>query len=205
MRASALAPLVAAALLAACPAPHVPGPEDAAAYLGIAAGSTLAFQSGAVEATIEMRASSVLRDEALVFDLLSKESGFVNDDRTFSIAVSAADARLVRFFDCISKCGQPNTDIPFLAVPLVAGDSFETQVDVKNIVNGQDAGTSVETHTIIVGDEAEVTVPAGAFTGFTLSWSRVRDDVVQTSLMTIVPDTGIVSWSTFDGAELERK
>lgn len=201
MRALLLAPLV----LAGCPPPHVPGPADAAAYLGMVAGTTATFQSGPLEATLEMKTSSLLRDEALVFDLLSKESGFVKDDRTFTIAVGVNETALVRFFDCISKCGQPSEDIPFLAVPLQAGDSVETTVDVVVTEPSEAERTVVETHTLVVGEESAVTVPAGTFTGFTVSWSRVRDDVAQTSRMTIVPDTGIVSWSTFDGAELQRK
>lgn len=206
MRLSVLVPLASLVVSAsACPPPEVPGPQDAAAYLGLAVGSTATFAAGDVAATLETKQSSVLRDDALVFDLIAKESGFVKDDRTFTLAVGVDSTALVRFFDCISRCGQPSADIPFLNIPLRTGDSSETAVEVAVSENGIDAGVVAETHTLIVGDEAEVTVPAGTFTGFTVSWSRVRDGASQTSLLTIVPDTGIVAWQTFDGADLQRE
>lgn len=207
MRLTPLAPITAVvvACAAGCTPPDVRGPEDTAAYLGLAVGSTTTFASGDLEATLETKQSSLLRDDALVFDLLAKESGFVKDDRTFSLAVDVDGAQLARFFDCVSRCGQPAADIPFLKIPLETGDSTDTTVDVVVSENGIETGTAAETHTVIVGDEAEITVPAGTFTGFTVSWTRVRADVPQTSLLTIVPDTGIVAWTTFDGGELELR
>lgn len=205
MRALVFAPLLLVAPSMGCTPPEVPTPDDAAAYLGLAAGTTTAFASGPLEATVEVKQSSVVRDEALVFDVIAKESGFVEDDRTFTIAVGVEDTSIVRFFDCISRCGTPATDIAFVSVPLTSGDSVSTETDVALLENGVDGGAVTEKHTIVVGEEAEVTVPAGTFTGITVSWTRTRDGDAQTSLLTIAPETGIVAWTTFDGAELERK
>lgn len=199
--------LVAPALLGAlaCQPPDVPTPEDAAAYLGLAAGSTVDFDSAGSVATLEVKQSSLLRDDALVFDLISKEQGFVKDERTFTIAVGVEATSIVRFADCIQRCGTPDADIPFVTVPLDSGDSAETDVTVTVLANGVEESVTTEKHTILVGGEAETTVPAGDFTGFTVSWTRARDEATQTSLLTIVPEVGIVAWKTFDGGDLKRK
>ena len=191
-----------------CDPAAVPGPADTAAYLGLADGATIAFVVGegsGLGASLEVKQSSVLRDDALVFDLIGKEGGFVKDDRTFTLSVGLEDTKLVRFLDCVSRCAAPSTDIPFLAIPLKAGASSEATVDVV-VDDGVVVSEPVaETHTLVVGEEGEITVPAGTFTGLTVSWSRVRDGVAQSSLLTIVPDFGIVAWRTFDGGELKRE
>jgi hypothetical protein len=206
-------PVVAAAVLAvaaplatsACQPPDVPTPEDAAAYLGLAAGSVVAFDAAGSEAALEVKQSSVLRDGALVFDLISKQQGFIQDDRTFTVAVAVEDVSIVRFGDCIQRCGTPTADIPFVTVPFDTGDSAVTEVDVTTVANGAEESVLAEKHTVLVGDEVETTVPAGDFSGFTVSWTRDRDGDAQTSLLTFAPDVGIVSWQTFDGVELLRK
>lgn len=188
----------------ACQAPDVPTPEDTAAYLGLVVGETIPFDSSGADAALEVKQSSVLRDGALVFDLVSKESGFVQDDRTFTMALDAESARIVRFADCIQTCGQPDADIAFAQIPLDTGASADTQVNVTVTRNGAEEAPVVESHTVLVGDEGEITVPAGTFTAFTVSWTRARNGDAQTSLLRIAPGTGIVSWQTFDGAELQR-
>jgi hypothetical protein len=200
-----LALVVPALVGVACQPPDVPTPEDAAAYLGLAAGSVVAFDAAGSEAQLEVKQSSVLRDEALVFDLISKQQGFIQDDRTFTIAVGVQQTSIVRFADCIQRCGTPDADIPFVSVPLDTGDNAATDVNVSVVVNGAEEAVNVEKHTILVGDEVETTVPAGDFTGFNISWTRDRDGDAQTSLLVIAPEVGIVSWQTFDGASLKRK
>lgn len=190
--------------LAACPPPDVPTPEDAAAYLGLSAGSLVEFDAAGANASLEVKQSSLLRDDALVFDLIAKEQGFVVDDRTFSIAVGVEETSIVRFFDCIQRCGTPAADIPFVTVPLDSGDSAETDVNVTVVVNGEESEAE-EKHTILVSGEEDIAVPAGNFTGFKVSWTRAREGDRQNSLLTIAPDVGIVAWQTFDGKELVRK
>lgn len=191
--------------LVACQPPDVPTPADSAAYLGLSAGTVVAFDATGTDAELEVKQSSVLRDNALVFDLISKQQGFIQDDRTFTIAVGVEETSIVRFADCIQRCGTPDADIPFVTVPFDPGDNAETDVSVTVVANGAEESVTAEKHTILVGDEIDTTVPAGEFTGFNISWTRDRDGDAQTSLLVIVPEVGIVSWQTFDGASLKRK
>ncbi len=196
-------------LLAGCPPAHVPGPADTAAYLGLADGAVQTYadvsgNGGNVTETHEVHTSSVLpaadNPDGLVFDVLAKRNGFAVDGRTFTLEVLVDSARIVRFFDCIEKCGQPSAPVDLGPVPLKAGKSTQTEVDVD--VTGADVGTSHETHLFVVGDQADVGVPAGDFSAFSVTWTRTDADGAHTSILKIAPDDGIVSWDGEDGAQL---
>lgn len=226
---SALFPFVVAVLvglagLLACAPPAQPGPEDGAAYLGIAAGQTFRYDAGGnVSETHELKASSVLVEGKLVFDLVARQNGFVVDERSLTLAVGPEDVQIVRFADCITVCGQPAEPIPFLALPLDDGQQSEIEVEVARTRNGTDEGSVTEKHVFITSGVADVTVPAGTFQAHTVSWTRTREGQSDSAVLRIAPAAvsptelrraaerdeppapgqGIISWDAFDGAQLE--
>ena len=177
--------------LAGCPGPRQPTAADAAAYLGLAAGTTFSYAAGAnLTETHDVKTSSILAGDDVVFDVLAKQNGFEVDERTLSIDVGVKDVKLARFFDCITNCGQPSAPVDFLTVPLKSGQQHQTEVDVVQTHNGNPLPSTHETHTLVVGDESDVTVPAGTFTGFTVAWTRDQDGDVKTSVFVLVPRPG---------------
>lgn len=200
--------VVVAAALVACPGPPDPTPADAAAYLGLAAGATRTYQVGqGITETHDVTTSSIMSEQGgLVFDLVAKQNGFVTDetqDRTFAVEVGVDYARVRRLFDCIVRCGDLSAPIALFPIPLDAGGQEQTAVDVSVSENNGAPVTSSETHTVLVAAEAEVSVPAGSFTGFSVSWTRARDAGSDTAILVVVPDVGIVRWDGFDGSRLE--
>lgn len=200
--------VVPAALAAACPGPPDPTPADAAAYLGLEAGTTRTYQLGAgLTETHEMTTSSIISEEGgLVFDLVAKQNGFVTNDtqdRTFAIEVGVDAARVRRFYDCIVRCGELSAPVALFPIPLDEGGQEQTALDVSVSENGGAPTVEAETHTVLVGAESEVTVPAGTYTGFSVSWTRARASQSDTAILVIVPDVGIVRWDGFDGSRLE--
>ena len=215
---STLAALVATGALVAgaagCPQPQLPNADLTAKYLGLAAGNvaTYAVDGGVPEKHV-VAASSLLpsKDNAggLVLDQAATSGNFQVDERTLTFELSPEDARIVRFDRCTPQCGQPSAPIVMFDVPLKAGASKETEVDVA-VTDAQGAQSTVhEKHTFVVGDQAGFTVPAGDFQAFTVTWTRSRGAAgsdasdVATATLRIAPDTGIVAWDGFDGQSLK--
>ncbi|MCC7072626.1 MAG: hypothetical protein IT383_14960 [Deltaproteobacteria bacterium] len=196
------------AALAACPGPPAPTPADAAAYLGLGEGVTHVYQVGqGITETHELSTSSIIsEDGGLVFDLVATQNGFVTDatqDRTFAIEVGVDYARVRRVYDCIVRCGELSAPIALFAIPLDEGEQNQGAVDVSVSENGGAPVVASETHTVLVGGETEVTVPAGSYTGTTVSWTRASEGATDTAILVVVPEVGIVRWDGFDGSRLE--
>lgn len=202
-------PLLALVLLAcACgPAKKDPTGEDGAKYLGFVAGKTLTYAVDESSESHEHKASSVASEDGVTVDMIAKDGGgFVVEDRSFTLEITAETASLVRFSDCINPCGTPKKKLPFLDWPLEAGASYDTTTTVALTNNGEDAGEEEQTHTIVVGDPESVTVPAGSFDeAFAVTWTITRGEDVQTHVLSVVPDHGIVRWETADGKTLELR
>jgi len=188
--------------LVACDPPLVPTAEDTAAYLGLVDGKTFTYAGSNVTETHEIKKSSLVAPDTLTFDIIAKQNGFIVDDRTLTLELSVDAVRLARFFDCVTRCGQPSTKIDVFEIPLDGGNQKQTDVEVALTENGADAGTAQERHTFLVNNAAPVTVAGEELEGFLVSWTRVRDDDTETSLFTIVEDRGIVKWTGFDGTEI---
>lgn len=181
-----------------------PSAEDAAAYLGLQAERQVTFDVGGGASEVHtVQASSVLVQDALVFDVIARSSsGFSVPERTWTIAVDAASARLVRFSDCISSCRQPASPVAFLDVPVDSGSSVETEVGVT-VTDNTGAETAVqERHVFLVADAAEVETPSGTYEAHPVTWTRVIEGAVQTAVLYLAPDTGVVGWDGFDGTRL---
>lgn len=198
--------LIAILVWTACPQPEEPpGPEVGASYLGLSIGQTFNYDDAASGLTekLEVKQSSLLLDGKLVFDLFASQNGFQKDERTFTIAVDADEAVLARFFDCVTQCAQPSAPIPFLQIPLKAGQAADSSVELARSSNGVDEGTATEQHAFVVAGPNDVTVPAGTFSAYTVTWTRTRDEQSDAAVLKIAPETGIISWLGFDGAQLQ--
>ena len=128
--------LATAALLAACPGPPDPTPADAAAYLGLADGTTRTYQAGqGITETHDISASSIISEGGgLVFDVVAKQNGFVTEetqDRTFAVEVGVDFARVRRLYDCIVRCGELSAPIALFPIPLDTGGQEQTAVEVS--------------------------------------------------------------------------
>jgi hypothetical protein len=200
--------LVVMVPLGACPGPKVPTAQDSADYLGLAQRTTRTYQlGGGITETHDVTESSIVSETGgLVFDVIAKQNGFVTEatqDRTYSIEVGVDAARIRRLYDCIVRCGELSQPIDLFPIPLDEGAQAETTVDVSVTENGGAPVVTSETHTILVGSETDVTVPAGNYTGYQVSWSRARADQSDTAVLVLVPDVGVVRWDGFDGSRLE--
>lgn len=205
--ATACASVVGVGSVGCAPAPG-PTAEDGAAHLGLESGTIFSYAvtDGVVE-THEVKDSGVLFDGVSV-DVLAKQNGFANDERTLTFGVDVAQVSILRFQDCIARCASPSAPIPFLNWPLNEGDSVEADVDVT--VDDGDAQTvHKEHHATTVGAQESVTVPAGTFDdAFLISWTRTTtnaDQSTETEQNTLrwVPDLGIVKWDAPDGTVLQ--
>jgi hypothetical protein len=214
MRALPALPLVLVLVAAlGCPAPDVPGPEVGAAYMGLSEGKVFTYQtSDGLEETVTVTENNGFTlGDRIVYDLVARaQTNLVVDERTLSLAVGADSVELVRFFDCISKCATLSAPVPFLQLPLEGGQSDETEVVVAKQEQGQDAGQETQRHAILVDDAADITVPAGTFEAFTVSWTRTIDDgtnpaTTENATLRIAEGEGIVAWTSFDGTELQLK
>jgi hypothetical protein len=206
MTSRAVPVLLFALACAACAAPDVPSADDTAAYLAMSAGAQKSYAAGALTEVHELTQSSVLSvDSGIVLDMTARQNGFVTLERTFTWELLVEGARVVRLFDCLVACGALDRPIELFDVPLSSGASKETDVVLTITENGAETAVRNERHTLIVGAEAEVAVPAGTFVGTSVSWTREDLDtgVADTSLLTIVEGTGVVSWDGFDGAALQ--
>ena len=201
-------PLIVAAV-AACPAPtDVVTPDDGAAYLGLVDGTTQTYRAGAgLTETHEVKKSDVLFAGGLSVDVLAKQNGFANDERTLSFGIDVQQVSIVRFFDCLAHCAQPDQPIAFLNWPLDEGDVVVGEAVVNELVAGETT-THEERHTTTVGASQSITVPAGTFDAFPITWQRTTTDAAgvessDSAVLYLSPDTGVVKHETFDGTTLE--
>jgi hypothetical protein len=203
-----LVAIATVALCAACPPPPAPNADATAKFLALANGAKLKYAvTGGVIEEHDVEKSTVLPSSdnktGLVFDMLATSGGFQVDERTLTFELSPDDARIARFNRCTPVCGQPKAPIPMFAVPLTAGDSKETDVDVVDTDQNGTQSTVHEKHTFVVGDVGSFTVPAGTFQAFTVTWTRVQGTAdAETATLRIAADHGIIGWTGFDGKDL---
>lgn len=201
--------LVAGFCAVGCQAPDLPTAEDGAIALGLQPGQTLTYQhsSGSTE-THEFSDSDVLFGGGLAVDLQARQNGFAENDRTLSFGIDLEQASLVRFYDCLQDCLSPDQPIPFIGWPLTAGARVEGEATVQGREGGVDV-VRTERHSTTVGDAVDVTVPAGTFSAFPVTWSRTRTDpatgesTTDQALLQWAPDVGVIKHETFDGDVLE--
>ena len=202
--------LAVAPLWAACPSPPAgPTPDDVAASLGLVAGTKKTYASSiGVTETHELVASDVLFPGGLSVGQVAKENGFANEARSLTFGVDLEQASLLRFASCLNRCAVASTPIPFLTWPLREGARTEGEATITVSENGAVVDTHTERHATTIGAQAPVTVPAGTFDAFLVTWSRTTIDAqgaedTETALLRWAPDTGVVTFDTFDGVTLE--
>lgn len=193
--------------LFACPAPEGPTPEEGAAHLGLVAGTTFSyFVRDGLEEQHAVNDSSILFEGESV-DVIATANGFAEDKRTMSFGVDVEEASLLRYFDCIARCGAFSAPVPFVGWPLESGTAREGETTVT-LTAGADTTVQVERHLTVVSGPTSVTVPAGTFDdAFLVAWTRtvVAGDGTESSDLAqlhIVPELGIVQWQDFDEATL---
>jgi hypothetical protein len=210
MRSFVSALAVAVSSTVACaPPPDAPTADDGAAHLGLVAGTTKTYASstGATE-THEHVASDILLTDGLSVGLVARENGFAKEERSLTFGVDLEGASIVRFFSCLNACATASAPIPFVAWPLEENVRTEGEAIVTVSENGAVVETRTERHATTVGTLAPVTVPAGTFDAFVVSWSRTLIDAqgneeTETAVLQWAPDVGIVKHDTFDGVTLE--
>ncbi len=206
MRVSLLAIVLAAA---GCPAPAGPTAQDGALHTGLVSGTTFTYSIGnGLSETHEVKDSGFLFGGGLAVDVLAKQNGFVQDERTLTFGIDIEQVSIVRLFDCIARCGTLDAPIPFLSWPLEEGQTTEGEAVVS--VSEAD-GTSTlhrERHSTTVSGPKEVTVAAGTFDAFLISWSRTStapdgEETIESALLRLAPNVGVVQQDAFDGTALE--
>jgi hypothetical protein len=201
---------LAASLTGGCPVENNgPFPEDGAAHLGLVEGTTLTYFSstGAIE-THEFVPSDVQSLGGLTVGLLARENGFAKEDRSLTFVVDVAQASLGRFFSCLNACATVDQPIPFIGWPLTESARVEGEAIVTERLNSEIVEVRTERHTTTIGAAADITVPAGTFNAFVVSWSKTIIDAdgaeeTDTAVLHWAPDVGIVKHETFDGITLE--
>lgn len=206
-----LLPVAVAAsfIVVGCGTPTTVTAEQGMAQLGLTPGTTLTYASstGGTE-THEHGVSDLQLLGATTVGITAKEQGFAVEERSMVVGVDIAEVTLLRFFNCLTRCATLDQPISFVAWPLEAGATLGGEATVSESSNGEIVQTRVERHRTIIGDLADVTVPAGTFPAYPVSWSRTIVDgtgaEVETTTTTLqwAPDVGIVSWRD-DDVELE--
>jgi hypothetical protein len=201
-------PVLLVLAVAACAAPpDAPTAEAGAAELGLVPGTTLNYDAGpGLTEAHALRDSGFLFSGGLAVDVLATQNGFARDERTLTFGIDVAQVSLVRFFDCLRRCGQPDRPIAFLNWPLADGEVVEGSATVTETTDGVSV-LHIETHRTTVGAAVAVTVGAGTFEAFPIVWQRIieRPDGSENSesaALWIAPGTGIVKHETFDGTTL---
>ena len=204
----ALAVVVSSTVACAPPSP-APTAADGAAHLGLGVGSTKTYASstGASE-THAYVASDILLADGLTVGQVAKENGFAKEERSLTFGVTLDQASIVRFFSCLNTCATPSAPIPFVGWPLQENERTEGEATVNVSESGVVVETRTERHATTVGTQAPVTVPAGTFDAFVVSWSRTivdgqGNEETETAVLQWAPDVGIVKHDTFDGVTLE--
>ena len=189
--------------------PAGPSADEGAAHLGLVEGRTLTYDSstGATE-THEFKASDLQVLGGLTVGLLAKENGFAKESRSLTFAVDVEQASLARFFSCLNECATIDAPIPFIGWPLEEGARVEGEGTVTESRDGEVVQIRTERHATTIGPQADVTVPAGTFSAFVVSWAKTIVDAAgaettETAVLQWAPDVGIVRHETFDGVTLE--
>jgi hypothetical protein len=200
--AATLTTLVAASCVAE---KDVPTADDGAAQLGLMPGSVLSYSAGAgLTETHEVRESGVLFQGGFAVDVIAtKNGGFAENARTYSLGIDVERVSFVRFLDCLASCAQPAEPIAFLNWPLAVGDVVEGESLVTE-TSSSATTTRTERHRTTVGGATTITVPAGEFEAFPITWSRTITDAngsatSETALLHIATDVGVVKEEAFDG------
>jgi len=197
--------LGAAGLLGCGPTEEPPTSADVAAYFGLVDGVEHTFvDANAFEETHEFRKVSGV-GEREVYERIVRRGGFVQDDLTLQLEASLERGlEVVRFHDCVTLCGELSTPIAWMSWPLEGGESLQTDVTVEVSRNGTVEETRQESHQLQIGNEEDVTVPAGTFPAFRVIWT-VTGDASRSLQMVIAPDEGLVVSEGFDGSRFERQ
>jgi len=190
--------------LAGCTGGGRPLGELCAEYFGMVDGRTFEYQGPSLSEIHAYTRRPGIEDR-WIFDRKVTRGGFVEDDTTFSVEATAEGIFIIRYFDCITRCGEPSEPIKVLEFPVNAGDSSETEVELEIMENGAVTETRTEKHRFAVASPAEVTVPAGTFNGFNVVWTRTVDGVSSTAGLVFVENIGFVSVEPFDGGTYALK
>jgi hypothetical protein len=201
--------MVAAGGVGCLAGPAGPSADDGAAHLGLVEGRTLTYASstGATE-THEFTASDLQVLGGLTVGLLAKENGFAKESRSLTFAVDVTQASLARFFSCLNDCATVDAPIAFIGWPLEEGARVEGEATVTESRNAEVVQIRTERHTTTIGPAADVSVPAGTFNAFIVSWAKTIIDAAgaettETAVLHWAPDVGIVRHETFDGVTLD--
>lgn len=192
-------------LAASCePAREEPSPEDAAAYFGIFDGLELVYRSDTgLEETHTFERSNAFAHR-VVYDRLVKRGGFSQDDAILSLEATLEGLQIVRFYDCLNRCGVPDAPVAFLPWPIQGGERLESEVTVEVTRNGEPEETRAERHRLQLANQPEsVEVAAGSFEGFEVIWQRTIDESTDTALFVVAPEVGIIVSEGFDGVRFE--
>jgi hypothetical protein len=182
--------------------------DDGAAYLGLVAGTTHTYSAGAgLTETHEVQRSDVLFGGGLAVDVLAKQNGFATDERTQTFGIDVAQVSIVRFFDCLAVCAQPDQPIALLNWPLQTGDVVTGEAVVSELRDGTTTARN-ERHTTTVGAERSLTVGDEAYDVFAVTWQRTVADeagaeTTDSAVLYVAPGVGVVKHETFDGTTLE--
>jgi hypothetical protein len=184
-----------------------PSAEQGAAELGLLPGSTFTYAAGqGLTETHALTESDVLFVGGFAADLTARQNGFPAEQRTLTFGIDAAQVSIVRLFSCLARCGQPDQPIPFLNWPLTEGDDVRGEAEVTE-QSSEATTTYTEAHHTVVGASTNLTVAAGDFTVFPISWSRTitveGTPTTENAVLHIAPGTGVVKHETFDGTTLE--
>lgn len=175
--------------------------EQTELYFALADDRTYTYEAeGGLSETHEY---TLREEEDRIFDRVVRRSGFLDDDTTFSLQPTDRALLIVRLHDCVTLCGELSDPIEIAERPLENGASKSTDVTVSVTRNGEDDGTREERHTFAVGEETEVTVPAGTYTAHTILWSRTVDGVASSASLTFAPEEGFVAVESFAGVRYE--
>lgn len=205
-RSLTLAPVLALAPQLACsPAPEEPAAADVAAYFGLVDGAERVFRSeNGLEETHSFTRNGGF-GEREVYERVVRRGGFVEDELTLRFEASVERGlEILRFHDCVTKCGELSEPIAFLPWPLRGGESLESDVEVTVSRNGEVQETRAEHHAVQVGNEMEHIVAAGTFSAFQVLWSkRVGDEEPRSVQIVVAPEEGLIVSEGFSGGSFE--
>lgn len=192
-----------ASALACGPGTPEPTAADAAAYFGLADGveRTYVDTNGFTETHELRRVSGV--GEREVYERIVRRGGFVQDDLTLQLeATQERGLEVLRYYDCLTLCGDLSEPVRWLPIPVEGGESSQADVTVDVTRNGEPEETREESHQVQVGDEETFTVPAGDFPAFRVLWNISGDDA-RSLEMVFAPEEGLIVSEGFDGSRFE--
>lgn len=205
--------LAALALAALAPAASGCGPslavsEQAANYFNLHDGASFTYEAetGLSETHEYSRAADPDPDDREIFERVARRGGFLEDDGTFTLAVTDDRQVLItRYYDCVTRCGDLSEPVVmFDTWPLEGGQVAETDTLVTLTRNGDPDGTRLESHRFQVGAPSALDIAAGAFEeAFTVVWTRTIEGDSDSSTFTVAPEAGFVVIEPFGGARME--